>query len=144
RSTCSCPAAASSPAITRSPLPASTECRCIRLSSRSDDVEREDAMYGISRNHVFLYHAYALALGGWVRDRQGQLTAINVAPCVLSIAGGYSATSEKNVNLTIPGKYELGERGPRSFHLFVGNAFAEVRGAEEDGAYKTTVRSVLD
>src|SRR6185436_2249016 len=100
--------------------------------------------------HVFLYHAYALALGGWVRDKHGQFTSIpSIAPSVLSITGGYGAACEKNLNISIPGKYPFGERGPNAFHLYVGHAFTEVRGVENEdenpyGVYKTTVRSVLD
>ena len=91
------------------------------------------------RNHVFLYHAYALALGGWFTDRRGQLTSLpNLAPSVLPITGGYGAACEKHVNFAVPG-----------FNLYVGHAYSEVRGAVQEDAdpyqqYVTTVRSILD
>ena len=102
------------------------------------------------RSHQFLYHAYALALGGWFRDKNGQLTSLpSIAPSVLSITGGYGAACEKNVNFTVDGSAPFGEGGPRGFHLFVGQAYSEVRGdVREDknalGQYVTTVRSILD
>jgi hypothetical protein len=102
------------------------------------------------RSHEFLYHAHALALGGWVRDRNRQFTALPaLAPSVLSITGGYASNSESHINFYTPGQYLWGEGGPKSFQLYVGHAYTEVRGSVEDddhpfGAYQTTVRSVLD
>jgi hypothetical protein len=102
------------------------------------------------RNHVFLYHGYALALGGWVRDQYGRITPLpSVAPSVLSITGGYGAACEKNINFSVPGSYQFGEGGPRGFSLYVGHAYSEVRGTVEDdqrpfGQYVTRVRSILD
>ena len=97
------------------------------------------------RSHQFLYHAYALALGGWVHDRHGQLTSLpNLAPSVLSITGGYASACEKQVNFAIPGVYEFGTAGPQRFQLYVGRAYSEVRGVEDGGQYVTTVRSILD
>ena len=104
-------------------------------------------MYEKSRNHIFLYHAYALPFGGWVHDKNGQFTALpSIAPSVLSITGGFASASEKHVNFAVPGKYQFGEEGPKSFYLYVGHAYSEVRGTEgeDEGAYTTTVRSVLD
>ena len=101
------------------------------------------------RNHLFLYHAYALALGGWLRDHHGQITSLpNLAPSVLSTTGGYGSACEKHVNFSIPGNYDFG-KGSHRFHLYVGHAFSEVRGTVEDdekpyGQYVTTVRSILD
>ena len=81
------------------------------------------------RNHMFLYHAHALALGGWVHDQHGQFAALpSLAPSVLSITGGYSAACEKNINFAIPGSYAFGASGPRQFSLYVGHAYSEVRG----------------
>jgi hypothetical protein len=102
------------------------------------------------RNHLFLYHGYALALGGWVRDQHGQITSLpSLAPSVLSLTGGYGAASDKNVNFAVPGSYQFGENRPRGFHLYVGHAYSEVRGTVEDdqkpyGQYVTRVRSILD
>lgn len=103
-----------------------------------------------SRNHLFLYHAHALALGGWVRDRNHQFTALPaLAPSVLSITGGYASNSESRVNFYTPGQYLWGPGASSNFQLYVGHAYTEVRGTVEDdehpyGAYQTTVRSVLD
>lgn len=102
------------------------------------------------RNHVFLYHAYALALGGWVRDKHGQITSLpSLAPSVLSMTGGYGAACEKNINFAVPGSYQFGKDRARGFHLYVGHAYSEVRGTVEDdvkpyGQYVTRVRSILD
>lgn len=103
------------------------------------------------RNHVFVYHGYALALGGWVRDKNRQFTALPaLAPSVLSITGGFCSASEKNVNFYVPTSYVWDDQFiASSFNLFVGHAYTEVRGTVEDsdrpfGAYTTTVRSVLD
>jgi|GEM_PF-6048833 len=97
-------------------------------------------------NHVFLYHAYALALGGWVKSG-GRVTPIEgIAPSVLSITGGFGSASARCVNTGVRSKYPFGERGPSDFSVYVGHAYTEVRGVETDGedAYRTTVRSVLD
>lgn len=102
------------------------------------------------RDHVFLYHAYALALGGWVKDKHGNLATIDsIAPSVLSIAGGHGSASAHDVNVGVRGKYPFGDDGPGSFQIYVGHAYTEVRGVEEEdenpfGIYRTTVRSVLD
>jgi hypothetical protein len=102
-------------------------------------------------HNVFLYHAHALALGGWVRDKKGQYTALpSVAPSVLSITGGFCSASEKRINFRVPGRYTFGEDGPKDFYLYIGHAYTEVRGVGSDkeddafGTYHTTVRSVLD
>jgi len=103
--------------------------------------------YGPSRKHVFLYHAYALALGGWMKDKNGNLTTIDsVAPSVLSIAGGFGSASVHDLNCGARRKFPFGESGPEGFSVYVGHAYTEVRGVEDEelGIYKTTVRSVLD
>jgi hypothetical protein len=103
--------------------------------------------YGAPRDHLFLYHAYALALGGWMKDKNGNLTTIDsVAPSVLSIAGGFGSASVHNLNCGAGGKFPFGESGPEGFSVYVGHAYTEVRGVEDEelGIYKTTVRSVLD
>jgi len=103
------------------------------------------------QTHTFLYHAYALALGGWVKDKNKNYLPIQgVAPSVLSIVGGYSSASETNVNIGFENKYPFGDGGPSDFHIYVGHAYTEVRGTDvyDDehpfGIYQTTVRSVLD
>lgn len=102
------------------------------------------------RDHLFRYHANALALGGWVTDKHGNVATIDsVASSVLSVTGGYGSASAHNVNINVRGKYPFGDGGPGSFSLYVGHAFTEVRGAEDEeenpyGLYRTTVRSVLD
>lgn len=107
-------------------------------------------MYRGPKNHIFLYHAYALPFGGYVRDLNRQFTALPaVAASVLPITGGYASASEKRVNFSVPGKYNWGLDGPSSFSLYIGHAYSEVRGTVEDderpfGAYTTTVRSILD
>jgi hypothetical protein len=103
-----------------------------------------------SRDHLFLFHANALALGGWVKDKSGHLAVIDSKPpSVLSIAGGHGSTSAHDVNVGVRGKYPFGEDGPGSFQIYVGHAYTEVRGVEDEdedpyGLYRTTVRSVLD
>jgi len=104
-----------------------------------------------TKNHIFLYHAYALPFGGYVRDKNMQFTALPaIAPSVLPITGGFASASEKHVNFSVTGKYLWGLEGPGSFNLYVGHAYSEVRGTVEDGEpgpygpYVTTVRSVLD
>jgi hypothetical protein len=104
-------------------------------------------MYPVQgRNHQFLYHAYALALGGWVHDRHGQLTSLpNLAPSVLSITGGYASACEKHVNFVIPGLYGFGAAPAQPFQLYVGRAYSEVRGdLVDDKQYVTRVRSILE
>jgi hypothetical protein len=103
------------------------------------------------RDHIFLYHAYALALGGWMKDKNGNLTTIDsVAPSVLSITGGFGSASVHNLNCGTRAKFPFGDSGPEGFSVYVGHAYTEVRGVEGDdennpfGFYKTTVRSVLD
>jgi|ERR1044071_1116136 hypothetical protein len=103
------------------------------------------------QKYTFLYHAYALALGGWVKDKNHNYLPIQgVAPSVLSIVGGYSSASETDVNIGFENKYPFGDAGPSDFHIYVGHAYTEVRGADvyDDehpfGIYQTTVRSVLD
>ena len=104
-----------------------------------------------SRNHVFLYHAHALALGGWVRDKHSRFHPLPaIAPSVLSITGGYASACEKHVNYSTPASnLWIRDGQERAFHLYVGHAYSEVRGTVEDdvnpfGEYVTTVRSVLD
>jgi hypothetical protein len=98
---------------------------------------------------VFLYHAYALALGGWVKTA-GHLTPIeSIAPSVLSITGGFGSTSADHVNSGVRGRFPFGETGPSDFSVYVGHAYTEVSGTESDedypyGEYRTSVRSVLD
>ena len=101
------------------------------------------------RNHMFLYHAYALALGGWVHDKEHHLLPIHVAPSVLPYTGGYGSNSAENVNLGFPLKFPFGTEGPPDFHIYVGRAYTEVSGIDtndEDPSaiYKTTARSILD
>lgn len=101
------------------------------------------------QNHMFLYHAYALALGGWVQDKEHHLLPIHVAPSVLPYTGGYGSNSAENVNLGFPLKFPFGEQGPPDFHIYVGHAYTEVSGIDTDdenpfGIYKTTARSILD
>src|SRR4051794_9256175 len=100
-------------------------------------------------NHMFIYHAYALALGGWVHDKEGHLLPIHVAPSVLPYVGGYGSKSEENVNNRFPLKFPFGQQGPADFHIFVGRAYTEVSGIDVDdmddaAVYKTTARSILD
>jgi len=102
-----------------------------------------------SRNHDFLYHAYALALGGWVHDKEHHVLPIHVAPSVLPYVGGYGSNSEANVNIGFPLKYPFGQEGPPDFHIFIGRAYTEVSGIDVDdmnpeAEYRTTARSVLD
>jgi hypothetical protein len=97
-------------------------------------------------NHVFLYHAYALALGGWVKTG-GRVTPIEgIAPSVLSVAGGFGSASAHHVNTGVRGQYPFGLTGPGDFYVYVGHAYTEVRGEENEdaGEYRTSVRSVLD
>ena len=108
-------------------------------------------MYRGDQNPPFLYHAYALALGGWVKDKNHNLLPIKgVAPSVLSIVGGYSSASALDVNIGFENRYPFGETGPSDFHIYVGHAYTEARGADEDddgnafGVYQTSVRSILD
>lgn len=102
------------------------------------------------KNHQFLYHAYALALGGWVKDKDHNFLPIqSVAPSVLSITGGFGSATQNNLNIGLRRKYPFGDGGPSDFSIFVGHAYTEVRGVEDDednpfGVYRTTVRSVLD
>lgn len=101
-------------------------------------------------DHLFLYHAYALALGGWVRDKQGRFTPIDsIAPSVLSITGGFGSAVAHNRNLSLRDRSPFGDGGPNEFYIYVGHAYTEVRGVETEdpnpfGTYRTTVRSVLD
>ena len=102
-----------------------------------------------STNHTFLYHAYALALGGWVRDKDHNFLPIkSIASSVLSITGGYGSSSVHDLNIGLQRKYPFGEGGPGDFNIYVGHAYTEVRGVEDTEdqprVYKTTVRSVLD
>lgn len=100
-------------------------------------------------DHVFLYHAYALALGGWLK-RDGRITPIdNVAPSSLSVIGGYGSAAAYNVNFAATTESPVGDGGPKSLYIHVGHAYTEVRGVEDEsenplGLYKTTVRSVID
>jgi hypothetical protein len=102
------------------------------------------------RNHQFLYHAYALALGGYVEDKDHNVLPIQgVAPSVLSITGGFGSATQSDLNIGLRRKYPFGDAGPSDFHIYVGHAHTEVRGVEDDednpfGVYRTTVRSVLD
>ena len=103
--------------------------------------------YVAPQTHTFLYHAYALALGGWVKNKNHEPLPIRgVASSVLSITGGYSSASESHVNIGFRQKYPVGEDGPEDFGIYVGHAYTEVRGMCDDplGLYVTTVRSVLD
>ena len=98
---------------------------------------------------TFHYHAYALAFGGYVTDKQHNVLPIHVAPSVLSYAGGYGSASEINVNIGFPLKFPFGEEGTPDFHIYIGRAFTEVSGidtGEDDRAkpFKTMVRSILD
>ena len=102
------------------------------------------------RNHQFLYHAYALALGGWVKGKDQNIVPIqSVAPSVLSITGGFGSATQSDLNIGVRQKYAFGDGGPSDFHIYVGHAYTEVRGVEDEednpfGVYRTTVRSVLD
>ncbi|HKS25350.1 MAG TPA: hypothetical protein VJZ76_21345 [Thermoanaerobaculia bacterium] len=98
---------------------------------------------------MFLYHAYALALGGWVQDKEQHILPIHVAPSVLPFTGGYGSNSAENVNLGFPLKFPFGTQGPADFHIYIGRAYTEVSGVDVDdenpfGIYKTTARSILD
>ena len=102
-------------------------------------------------NHVFLYHAYALAAGGWVRRQgSGEYEALeSIAPAVLSIAGGFSSSVRYNVNCAPLRRNPFGNTGPSEFFVHVGHAYTEIRGRQQDdqnayNEYVTTVRSVLD
>jgi hypothetical protein len=102
-----------------------------------------------SKKHMFLYHAYALALGGWVHDKEHHLLPIHVAPSVLPYTGGYGSNSAENVNLGFPLKFPFGTEGPADFHIYIGRAYTEVSGIDTDddnpsAIYKTTARSILD
>src|SRR5947209_15955172 len=103
------------PATTRSSSRPLVGCQWFKSSSGSN--EREDAMsYKGPRDHIFLYHAYALALGGWMKDKNGNLTTIDsVAPSVLSIAGGFGSASVHNLNCGARGKHPFGDSGPEGF-----------------------------
>jgi hypothetical protein len=106
--------------------------------------------YKKGTNHIFLYHAYALGAGGWVKGKGREYTALpSIAPAVLSITGGYGSSVAHNVDVKVPGRRPFGENGPSDFYMHVGHAFTEVSGIDdydEDpiGVYKTRVRSVLD
>lgn len=98
---------------------------------------------------MFVYHAYALALGGWVQDKEQHVLPIHVAPSVLPYTGGYGSNSAENVNLGFPLKFPFGTQGPADFHIYIGRAYTEVSGVDVDdenpfGVYKTTMRSILD
>jgi len=101
------------------------------------------------QNHTFNYHAYALALGGWVTDKEKHVLPIHIAPSVLPFAGGYGSNTAVNVNIGFPLKFPFGQQGPADFHIYVGRAYTEVSGVDTDdenpfGLYRTTARSVLD
>ena len=102
-------------------------------------------------NHIFLYNAYALAFGGWVRDKDKRFTPLpNIAPSVLSVAGGYGSATASYVNTGIHRPWSFGNGAPNEFAVYIGRAYTEVNGVEDDtietpfGAYRTTVRSILD
>lgn len=102
------------------------------------------------RHNVFIYHAHALALGGWVKAAGGRYVPLpSVAPSVLSIGGGFCSNSEKNVNVRVRGREPFGRGGPKEFYLYIGRAYTEVSGIGADdekatGRYTTRVRSILD
>jgi len=101
-------------------------------------------------NHVFLYHAHAVAAGGWVKRTNGEHEPIeSVAPSALLVSGGYSSNSARGVNFRPLRSHPFGSRGPSEFFVHIRRAFTEVRGYESDeenpfGAYVTTMRSVLE
>jgi len=85
-----------------------------------------------------------------VKDKNNNVLPIQgVAPSVLSIAGGYGSASATDVNIGFRDKYPFGDPGPSDFYIYVGHAYTEVSGIDDQegnsfGIYKTTVRSVLD
>jgi hypothetical protein len=102
--------------------------------------------YKRGRDHVFLYHGYALALGGYVERNGGRQMIDGIAPAVLPVSGGSSHTRRTG--------YRCPEREPQTFIGMAGDerteftvtadyAESEVYGSENGCNYRTVARSFI-
>lgn len=99
-----------------------------------------------TQDQIFLYHGYGLACGGYV-ERKGERFAIDsVAAGAISIAGGYSETTQKEWRYPGP-KSPRGSRGsapPGDFFISIGETTTRVWSdwkQDEEGAWVTTAES---
>lgn len=92
-------------------------------------------------DHLFLYHGYAHAFGGWVEQDNRYHPVSSVASSVLPLFGGKGSARERNFTFTVKGQ-------KATFFVSIGEAVTEVDGIvtseDADGVYRTTVRSIVD
>lgn len=98
-------------------------------------------MYDKKVDHLFLYHGYAHAFGGWVEESNRYHPVRSVASSVLPLFGGKGSARERNFTFTVKGQKS-------DFFVSIGEAATEVDGIvtseDADGVYRTTVRSIVD
>lgn len=98
-------------------------------------------MYKNNIHHLFLYHGYAHAFGGWVEESYRYHPVSSVASSVLPLFGGKGSARERDFTFTVKGRKS-------DFFVSIGEAVTEVSGIvtseDADGVYRTTVRSIVD
>ena len=92
-------------------------------------------------DHLFLYHGYAHAFGGWVEQDNRYRPVSSVASSVLPLCGGKGSARERDFRFTAKGRKS-------DFFVSIGEAVTEVDGIVtsegDEGVYRTTVRSIVD
>src|SRR5262249_16242307 len=97
-------------------------------------------------NHIFFYHGYALAFGGYVERDGGRQMIDGLAPSVLCISGGSShnrKTGFKFPDRELQTFIAANGQERKEFFVTVEHAESEVYGSQSGCNYRTVARSLL-
>lgn len=86
-----------------------------------------------SKDQIFLYHAYALGLGGYVERNNQQLAIPSIGSAALAMAGGMACSDSGFFEWAPPCE----PAPPKGFYISVGSVSAKLWSQEEDDYWTT-------